>query len=781
MTSRPSSSEPKQGGISLPQLVIKLLRRNVWLPLLAFIGFMLALPVVTALIYNAVNPATAAVTYASRYFVNDMMQIFQVCTGLIIIVGAVLAAFVLFHYLHARSQVDFYHSLPIRREKLFAANWLTGFLVFLAPFAAAHLVNLLLLAVFGMLPYVGVGFYLKYAIFNVLAYALMFSLAVVAMLLSGNLPGALKILAGTYGLCPAIAGLIAALGSLFYTNYVAFSDAMTNGLLRATVLGRYIVLMADYAGEGMGKLCWQDWAFGGILLALAVLAGLLLYQRRRSECAGSTLAFRWQKPLFKYPYVILFGVLGGIIFYAVSDGSAVWAGFGAVLATLFMAQLLEIFVNTDFRAIRRGWRAAFASLLAVALILAYYGNDWGGFDAWRPQADAVASVEISGNMLNISGGYNNIYTKGQSAGEQTYWQLDLADRTMVTLSDPANVAALVSIVNSQPVYYGAADDEGNYYTTATSRDADIFVFNMKNGSRKTRSLDFGGVMYNEAAYLTLLGSREYHDLLAIYDSSFDAMHVAIDHMDPMSDYGTCYPVDKLGEEMGAAVLAAYRSEYAALTPEQLLKSLPVARLEFDFYTEKTIFESGGYQYENMQYVSAMVYPEMTQTCALLQEMFNFDPLLADRQVPEDLLCVREVKVTGGYHPMSAAEQATFGNSLALPYDVTYLGEPKNQNEPFVYFGEEKQEVVRTYYPSRDAEKIKAIFAETVSSRRLRQVEYYNVNLVPLQAGRYYQLVHISSDYDMAGKPGAAILTPEEAEQLSQTYGSNYDNRYVLPE
>ena len=39
-----------------------------------------------------------------------------------------------FSYLNSRSKVDFYHSLPVKREKLFIANYINGILILAVPY-----------------------------------------------------------------------------------------------------------------------------------------------------------------------------------------------------------------------------------------------------------------------------------------------------------------------------------------------------------------------------------------------------------------------------------------------------------------------------------------------------------------------------------------------------------------------------------------------------------------------------------------------------------------------
>ncbi len=746
MTLKNSSSEQAAGGIGLFKLLTKIIRRNIWLPLLALIGFLLNLPVVTALIYNAIDNENVYYTYQSSYFAEEVMMAFQICSSLIIIVGALLAAVTLFRYLHVRSQVDFYHSLPVRREKFFAANWLAGFLVFFVPYAAAHLLNLIMLALFGMLPYLPMDMYFTYILFNMLGYALMFSLTVLAMLLSGNMPGALKILTSIYGLCPAIAGLLTALAGIFYTNYVAFSDTLTNGLLHASVLERYC-WVSWFSMEGNAAICVQDWIIGILLLVVTVAVSVLLYQKRKSECAGSTLAFRWQKPLFKYPYVVLFGLLGGILFYAMGNMDFLWAAFGAIIATLFMAQLLEIFVNSDFRAIRRGWRAAFCSVLVVGAILAYFGMDLGGFNKWQAEADAVESVQVSSSLLNLgTSDYYNDHRYNWYDNE-TYWRWSSSDyaekQGMITFNDPANVAALVSILNSPETEYECQYNENDYYNYYSDRQWVEVVYHLKNGRTKVRNLSCGGVVANEQAYLTLLASDEWRGQLFLNSGDYDGRNVLLEDLYSFVNVEhSSYTAPELSEERSKALYETYKREYNALSAEQLLKSLPLGRVQVGFYTEKV--EQDHYtDYRDLEYWTLYIYPGMTETIGKLQYIYGEDAL--DASYPAGKIAsVREMRKVMDWRQ----------DEGDLPY---YRSD--------VYETEE----VRTLDPATDAAEIAKIYAATASEDQLNYAGYYG--MTPFLAETYYEFTYKTGsldDYEYAVEHGyEAVYTEEAPQQVSE--------------
>ena len=60
-----------------------------------------------------------------------------------VILFAILCGVSGFYYLHSKEKLNLIHSLPIRRERLFFIQFVSGFLIFLIPFTLNLLVSML--------------------------------------------------------------------------------------------------------------------------------------------------------------------------------------------------------------------------------------------------------------------------------------------------------------------------------------------------------------------------------------------------------------------------------------------------------------------------------------------------------------------------------------------------------------------------------------------------------------------------------------------------------------
>jgi ABC-2 type transport system permease protein len=151
-----------------------------------------------------------------------------------------------------------------------------------------------------------------------------------------------------------------------------------------------IHVMDGYQVEGLGVL-------GIYVLAAVVLTvcALLLYRHRHLETAGDVVAVRPMRPVFVYGVAFCSGLFFGLVTTLVLElGDAGLAAAVVIwgVAGYFVAQML---LEKSFRVFRR-WQGAVAVaavFIALFLVLSF---DLTGFERRVPEADQVASVEISG-------------------------------------------------------------------------------------------------------------------------------------------------------------------------------------------------------------------------------------------------------------------------------------------------------------------------------------------------------------------------------------------------
>ena len=108
---------------------------------------------------------------------------------------AVVCGVALFAYLHNRQKVDFYHSLPISRTRLFANNFLTGIVCTLLTYFVMLAITLACVYAMGFGEAVRWGEIGGTVLCNLIFFLLSYALAVLTTIVCGNTVVTLLLLA----------------------------------------------------------------------------------------------------------------------------------------------------------------------------------------------------------------------------------------------------------------------------------------------------------------------------------------------------------------------------------------------------------------------------------------------------------------------------------------------------------------------------------------------------------------------------------------------------------
>ncbi|MDD3252252.1 MAG: hypothetical protein PHV18_06820 [Lachnospiraceae bacterium] len=165
------------------------LKSRLWAVTLISLGFFFTFPVAAAFqageIENASNQATALLDYTN--LMARALSFDNALTAFLMMMLAMICGMSSFAYLNSRSKVDFYHSIPIRRELLYAVNFIDGILIAAVPYA----ISVFLAVAVGIANHadgtrlwpmvlVACGLHLVYFI-------LMYTVVIIAAMMTGNL------------------------------------------------------------------------------------------------------------------------------------------------------------------------------------------------------------------------------------------------------------------------------------------------------------------------------------------------------------------------------------------------------------------------------------------------------------------------------------------------------------------------------------------------------------------------------------------------------------------
>lgn len=652
-------------------LFFKYMRENtkqrIWSVALTMLICFFAFPVTTALgismafrpeNLNSSLPADLALAQAQKVFTRDMLRIYSMKSGelaFMLTLAAVVLAVSGFAYLHSKKKTDFYHSLPIRREMLYAATCLNGFLYM----AVTYLGFLTIAAV--MIRVKGVAFdwgslYLA-SVEHLCFFALVYMTTILSMLLTGNLVVGLLGTGVLFSWGPVICMTISA----YFSEYFSTSYGDDSFLLvlseRTSPVAWYVkACMTEHPGRmALGAL---------IVAAVLFVLGMLLYRRRPSEAAGHAMAFPVTEPIIRFLIVVPSSLLLGEMFHSMmyEDG---WTVFGLVCGLLLVSCIIEIIYHFDFRSLFAHKRQLLVSAVFVGLVFAVFRFDLFGYDRYLPATEKLASGGIYCDLLDpdATSQYHSTveYTEG-------WYGVNFDAMPSSTLADEMQISddqglELLHTIAAQGVHDaaqardrflqgGARSYEGEEDDTAF-RNVTI-AWHLRNGRTVYRRyrVNVSGVraaleaVYDLDAYKTAMYpvlSLTADDVAGInYKEEDECSHVKLSGADVKAAIAagdstglekkdgssvTDAADDSIGlsgsaDSMKAALLAAYQAELQALTSETRAHEMPIAEIQFKTNEQQALIqklrdEGGNYTLFNHYYYYP-IYPSFTKTIALLR-------------------------------------------------------------------------------------------------------------------------------------------------------------------
>ena len=392
------------------------MRRNLWALVLSGVGFFLSLLLPALMtMQNALEQRTLGLKELSQANVelnwqNAMNNAASMLSGgnlfvkIVFIVLAVVCGVAMFAYLHSRQKVDFYHSLPISRTRLFANNFLTGVVCTFSTY-------LVMLAITVACAYaMGCGEAVRWdeiggaVLCNLIVFLLIYALTVLTTVVCGNTIITLLLLAWVFFSPMLVRVLQLCLLDKFYDTFasswgmpekfasaIRLSPVVKYFGLDGAMYNDFVLANADAVGQS---------AFGllvGYLVAAAVVTALalFLFRIRKSDRAGTALAFTPTKLPIKVYMCLSMGVAFGWVFGMIAGNFWFWPGL--VVGTVLFHWIVEIIYAFDFRAIFARPLHLLAILVVLVAGMLAMQFDVTGYDTWLPDRDDLTAVDINGS------------------------------------------------------------------------------------------------------------------------------------------------------------------------------------------------------------------------------------------------------------------------------------------------------------------------------------------------------------------------------------------------
>lgn len=501
-----------------------LLKRNigamVYLTVLGFVFFPLQF-ILTAYSYNFDNTMRFA----------DSMDVFARTTGghtvvsvvfftMIMIITPVVVGLTQMSYLHSKRAVDVYHSLPVTRDSLMAANFCVGFVTIMLPAFINYLATIGVGALkaattiytFNPLPLIT-----DFGIWAIIVLAILGVISFVSVQVGSVFDN--FVFAGELILAPAAVLFLAVwILDMFLLGFSVQNINMEN----LTLYSPISLIIARYAmgdsnnyhpfirNSNIALVIWL-----GIALLLFSCA-VLIYRKRKSELAEKNISASPIAQVGKLIAVYLGGILIGVMFYALFSADEtylfpLWSLLGAALVYV----LSEVILLRGFKGLSK---SLVPGVVSVALVGVFaFAAVGGGFGYVNkiPTASSVESVTINyrgryGDLRQVVGSSKQLANQSWwEDGEQkasVYYDYDYYDD--VTLTSPEAIALILEY-HQAIIDYNKAPKEDEEYRDYTYMNHTI-SYAIKGGKKMVRTYNNSDIPGSAKAILAKLeGTEEF--------------------------------------------------------------------------------------------------------------------------------------------------------------------------------------------------------------------------------------------------------------------------------
>ena len=325
-----------------------------------------------------------------------------------------------FSHLTQSRATNGFHALPVRRETIFLTAYLTGLFCQLSTILVTFLLGAAVSAPLHLSFWSVTGAAMGSAMLEAVFF---YSFAVLCMMMTGQILAAPVFYFVGNILVPGMEYLLRNFAGNFLYGYSGHTDVAL-GFLSPPL---YMYTMCTEVAIASIETCESDSYYvtayaldrrSLMILALYALAGLvialialLLYRTRKSEMTGSTVAFPWATPIFKYGVAFCTAAaLGQFLYYFLfgqyrSSGNDSLPGtilcmVAAGLVGYFVAEML---IKKSFRVFRTGAKGAVIVALALVLLGVAMSFDLTGYEKRVPDESEIESAFYTfSGMTNVT-------------------------------------------------------------------------------------------------------------------------------------------------------------------------------------------------------------------------------------------------------------------------------------------------------------------------------------------------------------------------------------------
>lgn len=394
-------------------------KQRIWLTAAAAVSLCLYYPLMAILMITGSRSLSVSLGYSRQQMIEGCITEVSKLAGyrqngiILVMILAVVIAITEFAYIFNRVRIDFYDSQPVSRKKRFGELYLNGFLIFALSYAAAMILMLIAAALLNSVSGVLLLEILIETIRVMIIFLAVYSITIVAVMLSGTLPVAIIMSAFLLLAEYLLSYAIYEYGVLFFKtismNYVKARAVLSpvyyalSSASSATAAGGYNIPLSMNILSRMAKPAVMG-DIVTIVIAVAVsFAASALFIKRRSENAGKTVMYPIVRAIVKIAIAVGTSLYAGIMIYTFYTGRSSANPQHAMIVVMIITAvavscLIEAFYSYN---IRNAFKHIGSIIIAAGLtciIFMVCSRDLTGYDSYIPADSDIRSYAINFNM-----------------------------------------------------------------------------------------------------------------------------------------------------------------------------------------------------------------------------------------------------------------------------------------------------------------------------------------------------------------------------------------------
>ena len=396
--------------ISFSKLLKEDMKRRSWLIALVSVLLFIAQPVIILFLVEGLMDSANEGLMTLAEVKTDYMDLIgfeeNYLVAILLILFAVLIGISGYAYLHSRVQLDFYHSLPVKRQKWFLVQLVSGLLIFAVPYFLSTVLSLLVGVANGIMEAGIFAAAMECFIINILGFMVIYLTSILAMIMTG------KILIGIMGFCTFLAygpGVVFVLNNLIGRFFTTAIGEQVYGMAYSLSSPILLWMKVREKWQVYDKETVSAWIYLGILILLViVLFGLCMWlnTKRNTEAAEQSMAFSKTESVIKIMLVIPLSLAIGLLLSTMAHRNfEVWFFIGILLGAVLINAIIEFIYHLDIRELFVRKLQLVLAMLITVVIGCIFQFDFIGYDSYLPAMEDVEQMALYSYGVNGSFAY----------------------------------------------------------------------------------------------------------------------------------------------------------------------------------------------------------------------------------------------------------------------------------------------------------------------------------------------------------------------------------------